>query len=79
VRAHFRYRAELQELATDEPIRRALDLDGGWRRTYARFFPDAEPFAVLTLRERRPDAPRWASSSSRPTPTFPYRSPSRTV
>ena len=22
---------------------------GEWRRTYARFFPDAEPFAVLTL------------------------------
>jgi len=52
VSAHRRYRAELQALATDEPIRRALGLDGDWRRAYARFFPDEEPFAVLTLQSR---------------------------
>jgi len=39
----------LEALASDEPIRRALGLTGEWRRTYARFFPDQEPFAVLTL------------------------------
>jgi hypothetical protein len=49
VNAFVRYRAELEALATDEPIRRALGLTGEWRRIYARFFPDAEPFAVLTL------------------------------
>jgi aminoglycoside phosphotransferase (APT) family kinase protein len=49
VSAHFRYRAELRALATDEPIRAALGLEGEWRRTYARFFPDEQPFAVLTL------------------------------
>jgi len=47
--AHERYRDELTLLADDEPILHALKLDGEWRRTYARFFPDAEPFAVLTL------------------------------
>ncbi len=47
--AFGRYRAELEALATDEPIRRALGLTGEWRRTYGRFFPDVEPFAVLTL------------------------------
>jgi hypothetical protein len=47
--AHERYRSELELLATDEPILRALELDEGWRRTYARFFPDEDPFAVLTL------------------------------
>jgi hypothetical protein len=49
VSAHFRYRTELQALTSDEPIRRALGLEDEWRRTYARFFPDEEPFAVLTL------------------------------
>jgi hypothetical protein len=49
VSAHFRYRAELEALATDEPIRRALGLEGEWRRTYARFIPDEAPFAVLVL------------------------------
>jgi len=47
--AHERYQDELTQLADDEPILRALGLGGDWRRTYARFFPDAEPFAVLTL------------------------------
>ncbi len=47
--AHDRYRAGLEALATDDSIRRALGLTGEWRRTYARFFPDEEPFAVLTF------------------------------
>ena len=40
-----RYRAELIRLSDDG----ALGLGPGWRRTYARFFPDEAPFAVLTL------------------------------
>jgi hypothetical protein len=47
--AHARYRNELTLLADDAPVIQALDLETGWRRTYARFFPDGEPFAVLTF------------------------------
>src|SRR3954451_20551688 len=39
--AHERYRAELTRLAADDPF-------GLGTRRYGRFFPDREPFAVLT-------------------------------
>ncbi|HET6549212.1 MAG TPA: phosphotransferase, partial [Solirubrobacter sp.] len=43
--AHVRYRAALERLASDD----VLGLEAGWERRTARFFPDQEPFAVLTL------------------------------
>src|SRR3954464_2444364 len=47
--AHDRYRRELALLADDRRLLDALDLDDRWQRRYGRFFPDREPFAVLTL------------------------------
>ena len=44
--AHARYREQLEWLADDARVVSLLP-DGGWRRTYARFEPDREPFAVM--------------------------------
>lgn len=47
--AQARYRAELAFLADDGPMLGALGLDAGWRRASARFHPDQDPYASLTL------------------------------
>lgn len=51
--AHARFRCELQALADDAFVRDALGLDPGWSRRSGRFYPDADPYASLTLQKRK--------------------------
>jgi Ser/Thr protein kinase RdoA (MazF antagonist) len=53
--AHERYAAELAALTRHDVLLDALGhRDGGWRATYGRFMPDAEPFATLAFERDDP-------------------------